>query len=1705
MGFLGFLDQLGSSLMGQINMTEGTPRALGEGGKPFASLGNFAKEIDRSAHRSYLETGAIRNVRPRIAEVWMQEPDMTVVVKKRMFSSLVENYRMDMMDDQEKLFVRATKKLFYNKCRAIAAYERLTKIDRIGSQFGFISDIALPMIFGLVDILNASPLTSSLIGKEEQAILDKIHKVKSLSDPNFITSWIVDKDLPYVTDTGDGTGSFELTLVQSARTTSSVKFGGGSAELTIEDPYKLMLITNDDIDQAITDASNRYEQSNFFKLTEFQLGQTINDLKRQFNQVRLARGASPIHFFVNERTLLYKKVKAVVDLTGTEVIFRYDAGSFGANLFSFDNESVSIDPVSTEGLNGIKRSNNEAGLFKQIIHNMYLLMGLKHTTDSEVRIFNEETNVVRKKMRLHYALKPIIQPMDVVNVFINSKTSFDSKIVRGMNFSYDEHSLINKIDETIGNIESAIDDIRRGFGGSPNGQDSFIETEKNAIAGAEFPLWLWTLMRNDFTRQNAGTCTFVGPVESSSHSYSGGKYTLSVSCNDNVHYLKMGQANIKPSVMVYNGALYDPLTPFDLDFDVATGFIRGETPQLLEENLTLLNSGCVRAKLGRNRGKSVNEKIYSRTEIEDIAVGLSPGGYRRKFYDPDGFVYRWKEGIGSLVVYGEPNSSTIGSFNNDISPQITQSPFAGQDVMNVLSLLVTGQPYNFNTFIQNAVKSGKLNRDDLFNKGNTTSFYRGLTRDLSEKNATWGNFIPFKKLIINEKGYNYIIREEGEFGLITLNGRLKRLLEERAKKTDQLLSSSPTEAQGLQQYYTVGEGGSVTGSSDDGRTATDGQLIGQVRSLSAQINTIQKDFINTLDTIGRKATNEGSIGIFGNDITYDPSIISEGDSENETKRRRNRSEFRKRINNLTLRRLWKVKANDDSNLFIVDDSYDKNYNIQAFEQGIIDIALFDSTFSDIGEQVNKVKDFLGLEVFADSQGNIQARPPQYNRMPKTVFRDILQKKAEKGIQIFPKYLESLFFNRVDGFTDQLEIIEDKIRLYGAALGYTTDSSVRSLLSGLKGNFTFVTLSDGNIRSDIKSLFGDVDPEFQTDRYKNGLEKFSDDISEQLKRNLSFTILDRIRVINNNEVTESESQNIATRIGVISDRLRKEKGVQNVPSDRFSLLSSTRRGGSIKKLSQVEILKGFEVLSDLVSDRRRVMTSLANSLRNLTQGISVNARNSDSAQSLLLPNIYQSEDDVDFPELLEHMIEDESVDDFGQGAGKRYIIKDSHIKSFTIREKGPDFTAVNVTGKLARGLVNWPSEAALGEAFGSSGNALGTALAVDFDMWRMYGWRNSSGFEVPFFSNPVTQCAPYAVFLLNLARRNVFTANITVIGNEFIQPGEVYYLEDYDMLFYSESVTQNFTYGSPGNFNTTIELSYGRSPGEYIPTHLDIIGNALYTNRFQADLATHDRFDRADDSTHVATIIYDNSSIDSDAKGNNLIEQLMGSLYGEQNRKSLGNILMAAGGWFPGGDNYGKKLGIELRVYKNTNNQVQQENNDWLEYIANTVVDWIFNPAKKDEGLAKVGSVESSVKPSERLSVDRNDISVEIVDLNSEIDDDRSPSQEAWAICRSIINSGAEGSDVIDAVEFFEFMDTQNQAATQEQLQQQAEANRREIAQRMAKVLCNYIVDIWVTFSDPVEVLEEDGTKIQSAQLKNEDIARIKEARIKSYLTSRSNG
>lgn len=1528
----------------------------------FGTLGDFAGKFDQSSNRYYLQSGFVSNIRPQLREMIWQQPDMTITVRKKMFSSLVDNFNLDLSDSTEKLFYRASKRLFQNKCKLISSYERLTKIDKLVKDTGFLNSNLIPTVLQSVEEIQASGL--SVFDAETMSIMANLRRVFTFSDVNDTTTWITDYDAIFPGELGEGTGVIELTMVNSFNSSSSVEFGKGGCSFEILDPYQLFSISEDDIDTAIADASNTFKNIGFTRFVEIETQNLIDSQKQELNRIRTYRKASPINIIINENTQISKKIRAIIDSIGKEIIFSYDGGLVGLG------SSITIDPVFTNPQDPQSLDPTEERLFKKLISNIYLLIGYRATTHSEIKEYNKETNYVRKKMYLHFKGKCLFQPLDIVNIFVSSKTKLDDKLNSGFSPQSTSKGINQRFDDLISGINN--------FGSMSifsNNTESIDDIERSIIAGPDFPTWLWRLFKNDFNKQPAGLCVFEGLIKGPvSQKYSDGKYTISISCEDNTGYFNKSQINIKPSVEVYNGELYDPLTPFDISYDASTGtplasVENGEFPDLLPENIELINSGILNFKSGRFRGKKISEHLFKSNDKE-----VSNGTITQVLNDPDGFVYRWKEGIATTTMTEGAFSNT--EFEEKRSILQTANPFAGQDAMNALSLLIVGQPYNYNTFLKAALENG--NASSIY-EANPSSYIDLLTRDLVKRNQTWGNFVPFKKLSINDAAKSFI--QSGQNDFLTRNNKIQNLMKKRASLMDALHDVN------LDENNDTGIIDLNIGPLDHDKASI--SIRNQISDLDRQIELYNKEFYESVDKLSASKPG-GSIKIIGNDISLVPG---EDNTKSFAAAQRDRIDFRKRLGSLTMKRLWKVKANQANNLLIIDDQYDNNFDIMAFERSLgSKMSLFESEYSDTSDKIRNTAAILGLEVFADTQGNIQIRPPGYNKIPSSVFYGMIETYSKTGKKIFPEFLESLLFNQIKGLLRQLEIVEDEIRLRCIAVGLVStnpsspDDEAAKFLSGssqisqfVGSDGKFIFLSDpftGKIGDkDIRTILEQSNPEISQDTLGKPLDALGSVVSKANSA-VIFDPLNRSNSVKNLNFNQTFSAQATDRAFSIRNRLNQKKGTTS-PTIQEIIGTNESVGMSTKIFNVVSQISNF------ISERQSLVLNLSNSIKNMSDGINAN----DGMSSAMFPSLNRKKD---IPEILEHMIEYEDNHDLGPGSGYRFVVKDADIINFSISDNAPEYTTVNVNGLFGEGLPSLPSSwSARGP--GGQGNLITSAFAVDYDMWRMYGFRAKNAVEAPYFSNPETQCAPMAVYLLNLARANILKGDLTIRGNEYYQPGDVVYIEHKKLLFYVVDVKHNFSYG--GTFTTSLSLNYGHSPGEYIPTMLDIVGKFLYNAKGFSTSFKSNRFGSPNGDYAVGSIMYGNFSAPDSSLSldEGYLKGLLSGNIGASNKREMDNIFVKIASGLAGTlQSIGKDVTVEFRVYGE--NGVY---NNQLLMAANYVAEWLVNPEKIDMNSL---SIIPSQDNNDRL--DRSVVKIVKVDL-----EDANFSRAAINNARSLINGG----------------------------------------------------------------------------------------------------
>jgi hypothetical protein len=451
-----------------------------------------------------------------------------------------------------------------------------------------------------------------------------------------------------------------------------------------------------------------------------------------------------------------------------------------------------------------------------------------------------------------------------------------------------------------------------------------------------------------------------------------------------------------------------------------------------------------------------------------------------------------------------------------------------------------------------------------------------------------------------------------------------------------------------------------------------------------------------------------------------------------------------------------------------------------------------------------------------------------------------------------------------------------------------------------------------------------------------------------------TVISNASVINLSDFQEDKKN-----IKPIIDRLSQKLGTS---LDQKQFVTAAFSTSTQKYISPLDIFNIEKKISAYVSQRYSAILSATNLINNLDQMARFNSPDTSALTGLLMPNLFPS---AQIPSFMSHMIEDESEDDYGWGAGKRFIIQPKDILKVSYGEQSPEFTSVSVKGAEEGGLVG-------GQGFNIGGGMeIHTVWATDYDLWRMYGYKEATPKYMPMLSNVETQIAPYAIFMLNQQRAGLLHASVTRTGSEFVQPGEVYYLQDRGLLFYCEDVRHSFTYGS--SFTTTMTLTYGHTLGEYIPTPLDVIGKGLYrghhTNVGSYRMSHPSGANVSPDEVSIGALALDinaagNSVLDGDA----LRKILFSGRFGERNKNTLidalyklRNIVDSSGS---SGDN--RYAMVSVRVYEFKESDIGSVFGQNITNAAVEIISCIQNPSVFLGQVPGAGKSEEDSSPMTRI-------------------------------------------------------------------------------------------------------------------------------------------
>lgn len=1343
-------------------------------------------------------------------EVYSQTPVASVIIKKREFSSLKHLYNPIYMSEADKWLYRCIKRLVQRKCFIMAEYERLSKVSK------------------MMDLnLSVTAILASLIADEKETdqseAYKKLEAVIMARTPAVNTTYYVDPFDPEIPELGLGQGIFEISTVTSLNTTLNIGSEGG-CNFTLEDPNSILLINDEDIEFSIRETQP--SPTNVVKTYRDKIASSLREAQSaeaDLNLSRTARVKSRINFEIQQN--------------GWAPIATMELG--GEDLFPFNIDNVGSYMGRDESLTSEEKTLFNIVYKKLTEYSSAVKEGMLNNKSFPNNV-KDDLNYVRNKMRLFYLGKYLIQPMDEVHIYIDGGTrNFRENYFSETNESFSEDISgdvtdgINKKSSLMSSNSNAADYLDDDFL-----QQDFNNYVNNSVISGGMTFAEFKKIRMLQLISDSGSHVFAGLVKEVQDTYSSsnGKYVLSVSCATNMEWLRMSRFNKEPSLDQTQGLVQDPLTPMSFRLDSATGLPSG-VPDLLPENKTFLSERSTLIPAGERRGLNV-------TSLEDMEVGKEfiGGNSITTYQHVPGLVYRWKEGV-MTAVYNmflrDPKNLSLTdmkSLRRDIGFFWSNSAFDNLDSANILSILVTGIPYNNATFIQ-STKHAFIPNSSL----DTSKDFFSTFLDFQSTNVKInGNFIPFKVITVSPEAL--ATASKLQIRLTGFSSEMQQLRAKSAEISDKIFG-----------FQNIGG---------------EAELEVLIEALKQQQTSIDKRIsdleIELKDDLGPENIQNAIVQVAGNDVMFD--LLESKDNESA-------KNFGDRLAYLVQRRKEDVIYGKDKNLFIVSDEYDKDYDIQAFVLQMRQNSpeMFKSTWLDVYQLCNRVAEILDFEFFTDTQGHIVFRPPQYNRVPITVLKNMLQLYKGSGIKLISDSVLKLYSTREESIIRDIVSLEWEIAMNGALIGKKIYEKKEDRLS--EGRIVNVNSGfDFDVEKDL-GLFFILNSAWDIEKGIKWSEAvYSANREETLKlissANLATQLSSTSRGLfssgaqkdlqNKDAKSEKESYDLAV------EQLSILKGIPVQNFEKFDKVAvgSKRNGQATPTTDRSNIVNK---MSELISRRARLLRTLGKIMEQVDEvGEIVNGK----FQVKMVGS-----DNLVLNDLNRRFIEDDTKDYIGPLSGNRFIIKDEHIINHSFTEKPPELTALTVKG--GDPIIAVPQE----------GTAIGTnyiAFGADFDMWRQYGWRNDKTFERPYFNSAELQCAPYALMLLSRQRKNIVTGNLDVIGNEYYQLGDVVYVASRRLLFYVTGINHSFSYG--GEFKTKLTLTYGHPPGEYIPTPLDIIGKMSIRQGSNSEYRMNRQISNVNKSLGI--IKYEASGSDVTIDKDKIHLQ---NKYGKQNYDSL--ILM----------------------------------------------------------------------------------------------------------------------------------------------------------------------------------------------------------------------
>jgi|14BtaG_2_1085337.scaffolds.fasta_scaffold00001_65 hypothetical protein len=1482
------------------------------------------------------------SVTPDTRNIVSMSPDASILVKKKVFSSFGSINDTRYIDKTEKMLLRATKALFAYKVQQIRAYESLTKFENFFSKNQMYSLNLLSSLLkegSFIDLSKLGKTKEEFVSERLKAWLGQDMSAVSFdtSTQNFedfsngnsssasfdipTRSFVTNADNRRTITNGEYLKNIPSSQARAILTNKRAEFGAEydgvsaapSAADSANDAFRASLSSNSGL------SANSFEEL-FVDLGDLisygsaaenhdQLNEDIASvLKRNAfstdNQLTtwIVDPNSPENYTLGPGTGVIEL--AIFNSFNTNTNYDSNPSSASFNLaypyrigtiLEKDIEDAVqealygslgvLSELLSGGLGAGEASRDPSQLDASSAISSALEIGGAGFVDASL-----DTDYIRERLRTFYLGKNFINASDPVHFYIRGNRTFSDFTDSGS--VYPEEASESPFDKEYLTID-----------------DSILRAEYILYTNQKMSIEQYRDLRRRQDNSFGMVHVFGGFITSITENYSGGFHNLSVSCTDNMSWLKWSQFAVQPALSDPKGILEDPLTPYDFSRDEQGVVIPG-TRELLYENKQLLQTGLLSYDSGLFAGQNASEGNLLQGQYNGI------GSLRGKkvMQHPSGFIYRWKTGIITATAGFQAADSTGELQDNIYSSQryqvtVTNNVLNNLDIPNILSILIVGQPYNIESFIEQALAAH--NKLDKSTRLNPLDPLTGVLDTVRKQNNYYGNFQPYRMLTMNSASTEQMLnnasrRDVANNNIKSLQARKKLL---RRKISDIEKSSGPT----LQ-------GGIFASTLSSEIQAIDEAIREQIK-----IGTTSTNALTSEEQIGIQISLSGAANLpisgdqeENNDVTRAMMLVG------------------------AQRKIEDVRLNRDRNLFMVSDQYD-SADIRPFILSLNRSGwkLFDGLFKDSWQLCNEASNYLDLEFFCNSQGHLEFRPPLWNRVPLSILREAIRRQTNENKNIIPRFVTDLFQTRIEGIYLQVHALNIKIALIALLLGKYPD---RNLIPNMSfGGASSLPFFGVHIHKDNSSYYNEPGPnEFKggsSDVKNLSLFKTNHPISTRrpgdngLDLSASFQQKGDVLGGNTDKLLGTFDPIVQEQMSLVNDSQTQVGGNSGYPAVHFSASDLNNIRNSFKKQFGRDPASGligsgdsfddkhFSYFTNVTSEEGDPFFSEEDLLGKLKQAIS----NRDSFVSMLQANLVKQKElseietflqtgegsdieldindkVVDFLEksanalqtgsdiltgkmsegaVYDHLIEDDTRNLLGYGSGKRFILKDEFIISSTFSENPPEFTRLDISGNAPligdglnrgfEGLYFW-------------------AGATDFDLWRQYGYKPAKQ-SIPFISDTEGQAKPYAILKLGMQKFAVNMGSVTISGNEFYQPGDTVFIPSKGLLYYVKSVSHTFSFGS--SYTTKLDLEYGHPAGDYIPGPLDIIGQQMVSN-FIEDPSLIYRSSETDDNYRPlspdSAIVFPSSAVkpakllafnDNQIRFTNMMLDLMGGLSGDR--------------------------------------------------------------------------------------------------------------------------------------------------------------------------------------------------------------------------------